>query len=65
MSLPGDNEALIAQLVRHPSTLGQEQSCLAEMEAAYRSIGLSTSAGARPSASTRQPPRVLAATNRL
>ena len=37
----GDNEALIARLVRHPSTLGQEQSCLAEMEATYRSIGLS------------------------
>jgi acetylornithine deacetylase len=40
-SLRGDNEALIARLVRHPSTLGQEQSCLAEMEATYRSIGLS------------------------
>jgi acetylornithine deacetylase len=40
-ALRADNEALIARLVRHPSTLGQEQSCLAEMEAAYRSIGLS------------------------
>ncbi|SEC52923.1 acetylornithine deacetylase [Rhizobiales bacterium GAS188] len=40
-SLRAENEALIAQLVRHPSTLGQEQSCLAEMETVYRSIGLS------------------------
>jgi acetylornithine deacetylase len=40
-SLRGENEALLARLVRHRSTLGQEQSCLGEMEAAFRSIGLS------------------------
>ncbi|MCW3476166.1 ArgE/DapE family deacylase [Limobrevibacterium gyesilva] len=32
--------ALLARLVRHRSLLGQEQSCLAEMEAVYRDIGL-------------------------
>ena len=40
-SLRGENEALIARLVRHQSTLGKEQSCLNEMEAAYRGVGLS------------------------
>src|SRR5689334_18524304 len=40
-SLRGENEALLARLVRHRSTLGQEQSCLAEMEAAFRGVGLS------------------------
>ena len=37
------NEALLARLVRHKSTLGHEQSCLAEMEAVYREIGLTPS----------------------
>ncbi len=32
--------ALLACLVRHRSVLGQEQSCLAEMETVYRGIGL-------------------------
>ncbi|MBS0561198.1 MAG: ArgE/DapE family deacylase [Proteobacteria bacterium] len=39
-ALRADNEALIARLVRHPSTLGNEASCLTEMEAVYREIGL-------------------------
>ncbi len=39
-TLAGENEALLARLVRHRSLLGQEQSCLAEMEAVYRSLGL-------------------------
>ncbi|MBV8185086.1 MAG: M20/M25/M40 family metallo-hydrolase, partial [Hyphomicrobiales bacterium] len=39
-SLRAENEALIARLVRHPSTLGNEQSCLAEMAAAFRGAGL-------------------------
>jgi acetylornithine deacetylase len=34
-------EALLARLVRHPSTLSREQSCLAEMEEVFREIGLS------------------------
>jgi acetylornithine deacetylase len=38
--LAGETEALLTRLVRHRSLLGQEQSCLAEMEAAYRGIGL-------------------------
>ncbi len=32
--------ALLARLVRHRSLLGQEQSCLAEMEQVYRELGL-------------------------
>jgi len=40
-SLRAENEALLASLVRHRSTLGNEQSCLARMEAAYDSLGLS------------------------
>jgi len=40
-SLRVENEALIAKLVRHQSTLGNEQSCLAEMEEVYRCLGLS------------------------
>ncbi len=39
-SLEGETETLLARLVRHKSTLGQEQSCLAEMETVYREIGL-------------------------
>jgi acetylornithine deacetylase len=39
-SLAGETEALLARLVRHRSLLGAEQSCLDEMEAAYREIGL-------------------------
>jgi len=39
--LRGENEALLARLVRHRSTLGNEQSCLSAMEDAYRDIGLS------------------------
>jgi len=39
-ALRGDAVALLQRLVRHRSLLGQEQSCLAEMEAAYREIGL-------------------------
>ncbi|MBV8763584.1 MAG: ArgE/DapE family deacylase [Hyphomicrobiales bacterium] len=39
-SLRAENEALLARLVRHPSTLGNEQSCLAEMAAAFRGAGL-------------------------
>ena len=37
-SLAGETETLLARLVRHRSLLGQEQSCLAEMEAVYREI---------------------------
>lgn len=32
--------ALLARLVRHRSVLGEEQSCLAEMESVYRGLGL-------------------------
>ena len=39
-SLEGETETLLARLVRHRSLLGQEQSCLAEMDAVYREIGL-------------------------
>lgn len=39
-SLTGETETLLAKLVRHRSLLGHEQSCLAEMEEAYRGIGL-------------------------
>ncbi|MDE2576599.1 MAG: ArgE/DapE family deacylase [Rhodospirillales bacterium] len=39
-SLQDENVALLARLVRHASVLGREQSCLAEMEAVYREIGL-------------------------
>ena len=39
-SLSGETEALLARLVRHRSLLGNEQSCLDEMEAAYAGIGL-------------------------
>lgn len=35
-----DTERMIARLVAHPSTLGNEASCLAEMEELYRGIGL-------------------------
>lgn len=40
VSLAGETEALLARLVRHPSLLGQELSCLAEMEAVFHAIGL-------------------------
>lgn len=40
-ALRDDAIALLQHLVRHRSLLGQEQSCLAEMEAVYREIGLS------------------------
>ena len=36
----GEQAALLARLVRHRSLLGQEQSCLDEMEAVYRECGL-------------------------
>jgi acetylornithine deacetylase len=39
-ALRADNEALLARLVRHRSVLGHEQSCLADMEAVYRGLGL-------------------------
>jgi acetylornithine deacetylase len=39
-SLEGETEALLARLVRHRSLLGQEHSCLAEMETVYRDLGL-------------------------
>ena len=35
-----DTERMIARLVAHPSTLGNEASCLAKMEEIYRGIGL-------------------------
>jgi acetylornithine deacetylase len=38
--LRGDCIALLERLVRHPSVLGQEQSCLAEMEAVFAGLGL-------------------------
>ncbi|MBV8869640.1 MAG: peptidase M20, partial [Acetobacteraceae bacterium] len=38
--LHGDAVALLERLVRHRSLLGQEQSCLAEMEDVYRGLGL-------------------------
>ena len=41
-ALAGENEALLAKLVRHRSLLGQEHSCLEEMEGVYRSLGLET-----------------------
>ncbi len=39
-ALHEDAVALLAKLVRHRSLLGQEQSCLAEMEQVYRDLGL-------------------------
>jgi acetylornithine deacetylase len=39
-TLEGETEALLARLVRHRSLLGQEQSCLADMEEVYRELGL-------------------------
>lgn len=39
-SLEGETEALLARLVRHPSLLGQEHSCLADMEEVFRETGL-------------------------
>ncbi|HET6182840.1 MAG TPA: ArgE/DapE family deacylase [Acetobacteraceae bacterium] len=39
-SLQGDCVTLLERLVRHPSRLGQEQSCLAEMEEVYSELGL-------------------------
>ncbi len=39
-SLAGETEELLARLVRHRSLLGQEQSCLAEMESVYLGLGL-------------------------
>jgi acetylornithine deacetylase len=38
--LRGEAVALLDRLVRHRSLLGQEQSCLAEMEEVYRELGL-------------------------
>ena len=38
-SLAGETEALTMRLVRHPSMLGTEQSCLAEIEEVYRELG--------------------------
>ena len=38
-SLSKQTEALTMRLVRHASTLGREQSCLAEMEQIYRELG--------------------------
>jgi acetylornithine deacetylase len=38
--LRGEAVALLERLVRHRSVLGEEASCLAEMEAVYREIGL-------------------------
>ncbi len=38
--LRGDAVALLGRLVRHRSLLGEEQSCLAEMEEVYRGLGL-------------------------
>ena len=38
-SLEAETEALTMRLVRHRSLLGQEQSCLADMEAIYRELG--------------------------
>jgi acetylornithine deacetylase len=39
-SLQDDAVALLCDLVRHRSLLGEEQSCLAAMEDVYRSLGL-------------------------
>ena len=39
-ALRDDATALLARLVRHRSVLGEEASCLAEMEAVYGEIGL-------------------------
>ncbi|HSU07160.1 MAG TPA: ArgE/DapE family deacylase [Acetobacteraceae bacterium] len=39
-ALHDDAVSLLAKLVRHRSLLGQEQSCLAEMEQVYRDLGL-------------------------
>lgn len=39
-SLEAETEALVARLVRHRSVLGQEQSCLADMEQIYAELGL-------------------------
>ena len=39
-SLEAETEALLARLVRHRSVLGEEQSCLADMEQVYRELGL-------------------------
>ncbi len=38
--LRDDAVALLARLVRHRSVLGEEQSCLAEMESVYADLGL-------------------------
>jgi acetylornithine deacetylase len=40
-SLEAETESLLARLVRHASVLGQEQSCLSEMEQVYAELGLS------------------------
>jgi len=39
-ALEGETEALLARLVRHPSLLGAEQSCLADMAEVYAELGL-------------------------
>ncbi len=39
-SLEADTIALLERLVRHPSTLGHERSCLDDMEAVYAEAGL-------------------------
>ncbi len=39
-SLEADTVALLSRLVRHPSLLGQERSCLDDMEAVYAEAGL-------------------------
>jgi acetylornithine deacetylase len=41
-ALRSDSETTLARLVRHPSLLGHEQSCLADMEILYRDLGLDT-----------------------
>ena len=41
-ALEDDAVSLLARLVRHPSLLGQEASCLDEMEAVYAEAGLLT-----------------------
>jgi acetylornithine deacetylase len=42
-ALEGETEALLTRLVRHRSLLGQEHSCLDEMAAVYRELGLEPS----------------------
>jgi acetylornithine deacetylase len=39
-SLRAENVAFLERLVRHRSVLGEEQSCLGEMESAYSELGL-------------------------